>query len=125
LCTVREGNSRDGYVSHHDGIALVQEDMSGTLVEVVQRTVDCACRNVAEWGDVKGEDMFGGPVEAVQRTVDCAFRNVADSEDEQGEDNVAVPAQEEEYIHWRLTRPSFLSNCNRTHSPLCGVLRDE
>src|SRR5271155_2598433 len=69
--------------------------------------------------------MSGGLVEAVQRTADCAYRNVVESGDEQGEDNVAVPAQEEEGIHWRLTHPSFLSNYSRTHSPLCGAPLDE
>jgi hypothetical protein len=69
--------------------------------------------------------MSGGLLEAVQRTADCAFRNVAESGDEEGEDNVAVPAQEKEDIRWRLTRPSFLSNYSRTHSPLCGAPLDE
>jgi hypothetical protein len=36
--------------------------------------------------------MSDGLVEAVQRTADCACRNVVESEDEQAEDNVAVPA---------------------------------
>lgn len=74
------------------------------------------------------EDMSGSLVEAVQRTADCAFRNVAEWVDKQGEDNVVVAGQEEdeeEDIHRRLAYPWFLTNYSRMRSPLFGVVRDE